>query len=70
MKPEWVREIREQCKEAEVAFFFKQWGGARKDIAGRKLDGRTWNAMPQRLSNKKAPTKKGLSELVPLSAWS
>jgi protein gp37 len=70
MKPEWVREIREQCKKAEVAFFFKQWGGARKDIAGRKLDGRTWNAMPQGLSNKKTPTKKRLSEFVPLSVWS
>jgi hypothetical protein len=26
MHPEWVRSLRNQCKEAGVAFFFKQWG--------------------------------------------
>ena len=53
MKPEWVRDIREQCEEAGVAFFFKQWGahnesGERvgKGKAGRRLDGRLWGAMP------------------------
>jgi protein gp37 len=48
MKAEWVREIRAQCVEAGVPFFFKQWGGPRKDVAGRKLDGRVWNEMPSR----------------------
>lgn len=24
--PDWVRSIRNQCKEANVSFFFKQWG--------------------------------------------
>lgn len=24
--PEWVRSIRNQCQEADVGFFFKQWG--------------------------------------------
>jgi protein gp37 len=48
MKPEWVRQIREQCSNADVPFFFKQWGGARKDISGRKLDGKFWNGMPKR----------------------
>ncbi len=47
MKAEWVREIREQCERAGVAFFFKQWGGPRKDTTGRILDGRIWDAMPQ-----------------------
>ena len=47
MKPEWVRHIRDQCKETGVAFFFKQWGGPRKDTTGRRLDGRTWNEMPR-----------------------
>lgn len=28
MRPEWVRSIQEQCKEAEVAFFFKQMGSS------------------------------------------
>ena len=26
MHPDWVRSIRDQCKAAGVAFFFKQWG--------------------------------------------
>ena len=44
--PAWVRDIRDQCQEAGVAFFFKQWGGKRKSKTGRKLDGRTWNEYP------------------------
>ena len=43
---DWVREIRERCEEQNVAFFFKQWGGTRKKLAGRRLDGRTWDARP------------------------
>jgi len=53
MRPEWVRDIREQCEDAGAAFFFKQWGayneaGERvgKGKAGRLLDGRLWGAMP------------------------
>jgi protein gp37 len=46
MKAEWVRSIQRQCREAEVAFYFKQWGGTRKHLAGRKLDGREYDAMP------------------------
>lgn len=44
--PVWVRDIRDQCLEAGVAFFFKQWGGKRKNKTGRKLDDRTWNEYP------------------------
>ncbi len=54
MKPEWARDIRQQCADAGVAFFFKQWGahneaGERvgKGKAGRRLDGRVWNTMPK-----------------------
>jgi protein gp37 len=47
MQPEWVRDIRKQCSGADAAFFFKQWGGLRKDLTGRILDGQVWNAMPQ-----------------------
>ena len=43
---EWVLEIRDQCQNARVPFFFKQWGGVRKKRAGRLLEGRTWDAMP------------------------
>jgi protein gp37 len=46
MKPEWVRQIRDQCLEAGVPFFFKQWGGPFKSRTGRVLDGRTWDALP------------------------
>jgi protein gp37 len=46
MDPAWVRDIRDQCRESAVAFFFKQWGGVRKKAAGRILDRRTWDQMP------------------------
>jgi protein gp37 len=46
MDPTWVRLIRDQCALAEVPFFFKQWGGKRKHLTGRELDGRTWDEMP------------------------
>jgi protein gp37 len=38
VKPEWVRDIRDQCQAAGVAFFFKQWGGVNKKRAGRELE--------------------------------
>lgn len=47
MQPDWVRSIRDQCLSQGVAFFFKQWGGARKDRSGRLLDGRTHDDMPE-----------------------
>ncbi len=47
IKPEWVREIRDQCIEQNVPFFFKQWGGTNKKKAGRELDGKTWDQMPR-----------------------
>ena len=43
---EWIRSIREQCREAQVPYFLKQWGGPRHDSGGRVLDGRTWDEMP------------------------
>lgn len=45
--PEWVTEIRDQCLKAGVPFFFKQWGGVQKSKAGRTLEGRTWDEMPE-----------------------
>ncbi len=48
VKEEWVRSIREQCRRAAVPFFFKQWGGVRKDLTGRMLDGRIYDEMPRR----------------------
>ncbi len=46
MEADWVRSIQDQCDQAEVAFFFKQWGGVRKHATGRELDGRTWDQFP------------------------
>ena len=42
----WVTEIRDHCCEARVPFFFKQWGGPRKNRTGRLLEGRLWDEMP------------------------
>ncbi len=42
----WLREIRDQCKQQGVAFFFKQWGGIRPKSGGRALDGYEWNEFP------------------------
>ena len=71
MVPAWVRSLRDQCQQARVPFFFKQWGSHRwvahsvydaatqcwvdrgiepqrvsKKLAGRELDGRTWDELP------------------------
>jgi len=43
---EWVRELRDRCGEAGVAFFHKQWGGRTPKAGGRLLDGRTWDELP------------------------
>ena len=47
MNPDWAIDIQSQCDTANVAFFFKQWGGRNKKAAGRILNGRTYNDMPQ-----------------------
>ncbi len=47
MNTDWVLDIQEQCQSADVAFFFKQWGGTSKKKTGRRLKGKTWNEMPE-----------------------
>lgn len=47
MLEEWATEIRDQCRKAKVAFFFKQWGGVRPKSGGRELQGREWNQYPK-----------------------
>ena len=56
MKEEWVLSIREQCEAANVPFFFKQWGGVRKQATGRALRGRTHDGFPKRVQNPTLPT--------------
>lgn len=50
IRKEWVLSIREQCKAARVPFFFKQWGGTRKALNGRRLEGRTYDEYPPRMA--------------------
>jgi protein gp37 len=53
MKPDDARYVRDQCVEAGVPFFFKQWGDnlelvqIEKKAPGRLLDGREWDEFPQ-----------------------
>ncbi|HUI43815.1 MAG TPA: phage Gp37/Gp68 family protein [Terriglobia bacterium] len=49
MEESWVLSIRDQCRRARVAFFFKQWGGVRKSAAGRLLQGVTHDEFPDGL---------------------
>lgn len=45
--PDWVRALRDQCQDAAVPYFFKQWGGPRPAAGGRELDGRTHDGFPE-----------------------
>jgi len=53
MKENWAINVRDQCIEQDVSFFFKQWGawgedGRRrsKSANGRYLQGKLWNMLP------------------------
>ena len=54
MHIDWAREVRDQCAEQGVAFFFKQWGGIRPKTGGRNLDGREWNELPMPVATRAA----------------
>lgn len=47
MEKAWVNSILMQCRANRVQFFFKQWGGVRKHVTGRELNGRTYDEMPK-----------------------
>lgn len=54
MNKEWAESIQLQCEVADVAFFFKQWGGwgadgvkRSKQFNGRELNGKVWDEMPE-----------------------
>jgi protein gp37 len=53
MKPAWATELRIACERFGVAFFFKQWGGARPKSGGRLLDGEEWNGFPTHIVPKR-----------------
>ena len=46
IKEEWVIDIKDQCQQANVAFYFKQWGGINKKKAGSALKGKAYKEMP------------------------
>ena len=48
MEESWALDIRDQCLDASVPYFFKQWGGRTPKQNGRVLDGRTWDDLPLR----------------------
>jgi hypothetical protein len=49
MQEAWVERIQTLCNNNQVLFFFKQWGGTQKSKTGRLLNGRTFDAMPNRV---------------------
>lgn len=66
MKTEWVLSIRDQCSTAGVPFFFKQWGGVRKRRAGRTLEGRIHDELPDRVRYPVAPLAQRLQAAAEL----
>jgi protein gp37 len=67
IQKEWIVHLRDQCQQAGIAFFFKQWGGFPKGRAGRELDGQTYNQVPDRQS---APVASGKVRLSLIEAHS
>jgi protein gp37 len=55
MDAAWVRSLRDQCAAAAVPFFFKQWGGVRKSLTGRRLDGRLYSQFPVFTTTRRTP---------------
>ena len=51
MQKKWVIEIRDKCEKENIDFFFKQWGGVNKKKAGRLLDDKYYDDMPDIFSN-------------------
>jgi protein gp37 len=49
MDQRWVLDIRNQCLQSKVAFFFKQWGGKNPKAGGRLLEGKEWSQFPMEL---------------------
>lgn len=66
----WVESLRSQCRKASVPFFFKQWGGIRKKITGRKLNGRTYDELPEIRKRPQPPRDKRIELLNDLrQSW-
>ena len=46
MQQDWVLSLLRQCADANIPFFFKQWGGVLKSRTGRLLNDRTYDNFP------------------------
>ena len=73
MDRDWARDLRDQCVNAGVPYFFKQWGrfdmegrAVGKKRSGRLLDGRTWDEHPA-IAGFEDPSAVGIAEPPPLS---
>jgi protein gp37 len=53
--PAWVRDVRNRCVAAGVAYFHKQWGGRMPKAGGRMIDGRTWDELPSQSMPREQP---------------
>jgi protein gp37 len=69
MDRSWVLSIRDQCKAANVPFFFKQWGGVRKSQTGRNLEGCTYDEMPCRQPNGVVSQRLRLAMIDDVKKW-
>ncbi|MEK7720186.1 MAG: phage Gp37/Gp68 family protein, partial [Bacteroidota bacterium] len=47
IKEEWVLDIKKQCNQKQIPFFFKQWGGKNKKASGKLLQGKIYCQMPE-----------------------
>jgi protein gp37 len=64
MKKEWVLDLKRQCGRAGAAFYFKQWGGTRRHLNGRELDGQEYSALPIAADRPAGLSLAGLAALV------
>jgi hypothetical protein len=59
----WIREIFRACRKQKIPFFFKQWGGVRKHLTERRLNGENLKLRAIRLRGKKLAVEVGLLRL-------
>lgn len=68
MDEDWVLSIRQQCVDAGIPFFFKQWGGVRKKVKGRSLLGKTYDDFPPRVQHPPLPLSARLRHVSQIEA--
>ncbi|RKZ32103.1 hypothetical protein DRQ33_06480 [bacterium] len=51
MERDWVYNVFAQCKEANVPFFFKQWGETEPDKDRKLLDEEVYHRYPKQINH-------------------